>query len=322
MFIQQPWKVAAIEGVRKLSAETALLQGEFQSKEKLWAGIVTIGRTELQDAVPITLGAQFGSFAEAVARDRWRTFKCEERLRVVNLGGTAVGTGLTAPRRYIFLVIEKIRQLTGYGLSRAENVVEQTANADVFVEVSGILSAQASNLQKICNDLRMLHFLKEIEVPPVQAGSSIMPGKINPVILEAGISAGMRVIANHSIISDCVSKGSLQINEFLPLISSALLESISILISANAMLSKHVSAIQSRPGVCASHVGVSPTIITAFLPEIGYEKAEKIVKEYDETAECDLRTFLKSKLGEGMVNRILSPAALMSLGYKERKGRT
>jgi aspartate ammonia-lyase len=121
-------KVAAILELKRLSAGIAELQGALQRKEKEFAGIVKLGRTEMQDAVPLTLGAEFSGWAEAIARDRWRTFKCEERLRVVNIGGTAVGTGIGAPRDYIFLVIEKLREVTGLGVSRGENPVGETAN--------------------------------------------------------------------------------------------------------------------------------------------------------------------------------------------------
>ena len=148
----------------------ALLEA-FQQKEKEFADVVKIGRTELQDAVLMTLGREMSAYAEAFARDRWRIYKCEERLRVVNLGGTAIGTGLGAPRQYIFRVVEHLRQITGLGLARAENLVEATQNADVFVEVSGILRALAANLLKIANDLRLLSSgphagLGEIRLPP------------------------------------------------------------------------------------------------------------------------------------------------------------
>src|SRR5271157_1358241 len=158
-------KVSVIREFRRLSEAIAGLQGAFQDREKAFAGIVTLGRTELQEAVPLTLGAEFSGFAEAMGRDRWRTFKCEERLRVVNIGGTAVGTGLSAPRSYIFLVIERLRDVTGLGLARGENLLDQTANADAFVEVSGIIKAHAASLSKICNDLRLLNLLGEITVP-------------------------------------------------------------------------------------------------------------------------------------------------------------
>ncbi|OQW96174.1 MAG: hypothetical protein BWK77_06075 [Verrucomicrobia bacterium A1] len=138
-------RVAAILELRELSAALAALQGACQRREDEFARIVKIGRTELQEAVPLTLGAEFSAFAEAFGRDRWRTFKCEERLRVVNLGGTAVGTGLTAPQSYIFLVVERLREITGLGLARAENLVDGTANADAFAEVSGVLDACAAH---------------------------------------------------------------------------------------------------------------------------------------------------------------------------------
>ena len=284
-------KIAAIEGVKLLSDAIASLQGELQCKEKQWASIVTTGRTELQDAVPITLGSQFASFADAVARDRWRTFKCEERLRVVNIGGTAVGTGLAAPRKYIFLVNEKLRQITGYGITRGENLMDQTANADVFVEVSGILSAYSSTLIKVCNDLRVLHFLKEISIPAFQAGSSVMPGKVNPVILEAVISSGIQVESNHTTIANCASRGTFQINEFLPLITMALLQSLNLLTNASKSLAKMVAVTEANPQVCNSHAFESTTLITAFLPYLGYRKAEELVLEFTGSSQKDFRSF-------------------------------
>ncbi len=149
-------KVAAIRAVLALGEEMARLQGSLQAKEAAFAGILKLGRTEMQDAVPITLGQEFGAFAEAIARDRWRLFKVEERLRQVNLGGTAVGTGLNARRDYIYAAIEELQAITGLGVARAENSVDVTQNADVFVEVSGLVKAAAANLAKIAGDLRLL----------------------------------------------------------------------------------------------------------------------------------------------------------------------
>ena len=136
-------RVAAIFALHDLERKRGRLLEAFQAKEKQLADVVKIGRTELQDAVLVTLGREMAAYAEAIARDRWRIYKCEERLRVVNLGGTAIGTGLGAPRQYIFRVVEHLRQITGLGLARAENLVEATQNADAFVEVSGILRTLA-----------------------------------------------------------------------------------------------------------------------------------------------------------------------------------
>jgi aspartate ammonia-lyase len=311
-------KVAAIFLLRDLARAVSELQGAFQEKEKEFAAVVKIGRTELQDAVPITLGAEFSAFAEAIGRDRWRTFKCEERLRVVNLGGTAVGTGLAAPRNYIFLVIEKLRETTGLGLSRGENVMGETANTDAFVEVSGILKAHATNLVKIANDLRLMNFLGEIRLPQLQAGSSIMPGKVNPVLAEAAIQVGMKVMANDSIIADCASRATLQINEFLPLLTHSLLESMDLLININKSLAGHIRAIVADASKCAAYFDHSPTIITALLPVIGYEKATELMKEFSSSSENNMRLFLEDKSGKETVNKHLAPFALTALGYKDR----
>ncbi len=315
-------KIACIYRLRDLSQAIATLQGAFQKKEKEFAGIVKIGRTELQEAVPVTLGKEFSAFAEAISRDRWRTFKCEERLRVVNIGGTAVGTGLTAPRDYIFLVIEKLREVTGLPLARGENLMGETANVDPFVEVSGIMKAHASNLVKICNDLRLLNLFGEIKLPPLQSGSSIMPGKVNPVMLEAAIQVGLKVMANDFLITEAASRATFQICEFLPLLAHAILESMDLLVNINLALAEHVKRMKADEQKCRKYVDESITIITAFLPVIGYEKAEKLVKKFLNSGKTNFREFLETELGEELVNEILSPYRITALGERNywRKG--
>ena len=312
-------KIAAIFKLRDLSEAVSHVQGAFQEKEKEFADIVKLGRTEWQDAVPITLGAEFSAFAEAFSRDRWRTFKCEERLRVVNIGGTAVGTGLTAPRDYIFLVIEKLRDVTGLGLARGEHVMGETAHADAFAEVSGILKAHAVNLIKTAGDLRLMNFLGEIKLPPLQAGSSIMPGKVNPVLCEAAIQTGIKVIAHDGIITDTASRGTLQINEFLPLLAHALLESLDLLININGLFAAHVRGITANPQKCADDFNASPMIITALLPVIGYEKATRLITEFSSGDGKNMRLFLEDKLGKELIDSVLSPYQLTALGYKDKK---
>lgn len=309
-------KVAAIGAFRKLATAIERLQGVFQVLEKRFSGITTMGKTELIDAVPMTLGSQFGAFAEAFARDRWRTFKCEERLRVINLGGTAVGTGLTAPRSYIFLVTEKLREITGLGLCRAENLIDQTSNADVFVEVSGILKACSANLVKICGDLRLLHMDAKIKLPAVQAGSSIMPGKVNPVILESVIQIGIKVQANDFIITECASRGSLQINEFMPLLAAALLDSLELLECACAMLATHTEGIDANVLECERRLSIAQEIITAFVPVLGYERATELLQQFGQTGRTDFRVYLTEELGEDVVSKTLSPQNLTALGYR------
>jgi aspartate ammonia-lyase len=310
-------KVAAIGMLRELSREIENLQGVFQGKEKEFAEVIKIGRTELQEAVPVTMGAEFSAFAEALGRDRWRTFKCEERLRVVNLGGTAVGTGLGAPQRYIFLATEKLRELTGLGLSRGENLMDSTANADPFVEVSGILKAHAGNLVKIAGDLRMMALLGEIVLPELQAGSSIMPGKINPVVLEAVIQTGLKVMANDFLIAEAASRGTFQISEFMPLLALALLESLEILSRVNRTFAGFAAALRAEAQACCGMVDRAAAIVTAFIPKIGYDKAGELLKEFERSGQKNLRAFLEEKLGAAAVRETLSARNLMSLGYRE-----
>ncbi|MFA4993987.1 MAG: aspartate ammonia-lyase [Bdellovibrionales bacterium] len=316
-------RIAAISGLRSLSDALAKLQGAMQNKEKEFHDILKMGRTELQPAVPMTLGQEFSAYSEAVARDRWRTFKCEERLRMVNIGGTAIGTGLTAPRDYIFRVIEILRSLTGMGLARSENVIDGTANADVFVEVSGILKAAATTMAKIAGDLRLLHFLGEIALPPMQTGSSIMPGKINPVMTESVMQASLVVRANDFMIAECAAHGTLQINEFMPLIASALLESIDILKNSALALAPHIDAIKADAERCRSFVENSPALMTALLPHVGYEKTLLLMNEFNalkkKNAETFITSFLAEKLGNEIAKTVLSTTNFIGLGYVKKE---
>ena len=256
-------RLAAIGLLHDLEEEVVSLQEAFQQKEQQFAHIVKVGRTQYQDAVLTTLGREMGAYAEALNRDRWRIYKCEERLRVVNLGGTAIGTGFAAPRQYIFRVVDVLRELSSIGFARAENLTEATQNADVFVEVSGILKAHAMDLLKICGDLRLLSSgpeagLGEIRLPQRQAGSSIMPGKVNPVIPEAVSQAALMVAGYDATIAVAAGLGSLELNAFLPLVASCLLQSLSLLARSCEILRRHcVEGIEADEERCAAHVRAS-----------------------------------------------------------------
>jgi len=270
-------RIAAIWGLKELERQVLGLQEAFQAKEKAFAHVVKVGRTEMQDAVLMTLGREMGAYAEALNRDRWRLAKCEERLRVVNLGGTAIGTGLAAPREFIFQVVDELREITGLGLARAENLVEATQNADVFVEVSGLLKALATTLIKISSDLRLLSSgpeagLGEIRLPARQAGSSIMPGKVNPVIPEAVAQAAILAIAHDHAISFAVSMASLELQPFLPLVAHSLLESFDLLARACDILRRHcVEGLEADEERCRRHVENGTAAATALIPLLGYE---------------------------------------------------
>lgn len=273
-------KIAAINKFRTLEKSIIELQEALERKEKEFSSIVKIGRTELTEAVLTTLGKEFSAYAEAISRDRWRIYKCEERLRVVNIGGTAIGTGLGAPKKYIFQVIENLRDQTNIGLARAENLVENTQNADVFSEVSGILKAHATNLIKIANDLRLMSSYGEIKLPPVQAGSSIMPGKVNPVIAEMVAQVGLKILGNDVIISHASALGQLELNQNMPLIAFTLLESLNLLIKTNSIFAKKcIDGIKANEEKLKNRLQSSTAILTALLPKLGYEKLSEISKE-------------------------------------------
>lgn len=316
-------KLAAIWGIQSLEQNLVALQEAFQVKEKAFSHIVKIGRTQFQDAVLTTLGREMGAYAEAINRDRWRVYKCIERLRVVNLGGTAIGTGLGAERPYIFRVVDKLRELTGIGFARAENLFECTQNADVFVEVSGILKACACWLIKIGHDLRFLSSgpdggIGEITLPERQAGSSIMPGKVNPVIPESVIQAGMQVMGNDIVIAQACSAGHLELNAFLPVVTADLLDSIELLTTATDILRRHcVEGIEANEARCKDFVENSTAVATALLPRLGYNKCSEIATLAKEQSKTIRRIVLDKKLlTEQEFEQLISPEAVCQLGFK------
>jgi aspartate ammonia-lyase len=314
-------KIAAIRLLHRLEKSIAALQMTFQAKEREFADVVKMGRTQLQDACPITLGAEFSAWAEALSRDRWRIFKCEERLRVVNLGGTALGTGVTAPRDYIFQVVETLRTNTGLGLARAENLMDATQNADCFVEVSGILKAHAVNLFKISSDLRLLSSgpktgIGEIALPARQAGSSVMPGKINPVICEAVGQAALQVIAHDTAITLAAQSGQLELNAFLPLLAQSLLDGLSILDRACQIFrSRCIEGITADRTRCRDLVQNSWASVVALVGRLGYEVATEVGREARETGKPVTQIVLdRGLLDASELETLLSAEAMIALG--------
>ena len=319
-------KLAAIGELRELEKAVIELQEAFQAKEREFAGVVKVGRTEMQDAVLVTLGREMGAYAEAFTRDRWRIYKCEERLRVVNLGGTAIGTGLGAPRAYIFRVVDVLRELSGFGLARAENLVEATQNADVFVEVSGILKACASSLWKVSSDLRLLSSgpgagLAEIHLPERQAGSSIMPGKVNPVIPEAVTQAAMRVIANDQAITLAAAAGSLELNPFLPLVADALLGSLGLLTAACRLLARAcVVGMTANAERCHAHVHGGTAALTALAERLGHAACDELARAVA-AGEGSLREVIvrRGLLESAEYDHLTSPGRVNQLGHRGKE---
>jgi aspartate ammonia-lyase len=321
-------KIAAIRLLRELEREVVALLEEFQRQERATAQFVKVGRTQLQDAVLTTVGREMSAYAEAFGRDRWRIYKCEERLRVVNIGGTAIGTGLAAPRQFIFRVVEHLRDITNLGLARAENLVECTQNADVFVEVSGILKACASNLLKISSDLRLLSSgpdagFGEITLPARQAGSSIMPGKINPVIPEAVSQAAMQVIANDQALTLACSLGNLELNAFLPLIADCLLGSLDLLRRAcRIFTSLCVVGITVNEQRLVQHVRGATATLTALVERIGYHGALEVA----EAAQAGGKSVREIVVERGLLTpeefeQLISPENVTRLGSPPVEGK-
>jgi aspartate ammonia-lyase len=321
-------RLAAIDLLHKLEEQVVSLQEAFQAKEQEFAHVVKVGRTQYQDAVLTTLGREMGAYAEALNRDRWRIYKCEERLRVVNLGGTAIGTGFAAPRQYIFRVVDTLRELTSIGFARAENLTEATQNADVFVEVSGILKAHAMTLFKISGDLRLMSSgpeagIGEIRLPRRQAGSSIMPGKVNPVIPEAVTQVALLVAGYDGTIAMAAGLGSLELNAFLPLVASCLLQSLSLLARSDEVLRRFcVEGIEADEERCAAHVRASSAAATALVPGIGYDAACDVVAKAAERGSTIRDVVVADDLlTVEQYDELLSAEAVCRLGTPQVRGR-
>ena len=278
-------RIAAVRLLRKLSDACAHLQETLQRRENEFDSVKKLGRTEMMDAVPVTLGSEFGAYAQAIARDRWRLYKVEERLRQVNIGGTAVGRYDNAERKYRFRVVEKLRELTGIGLAAAEYPMDVTQNNDVFVEVSGLLKALAVNLMKIANDMRLMNSgphggFGEIRLPEMQKGSSIMPGKVNPVIPEMVMQCAMRVVADDAAITMAAGRGEFELNAFLPLIADSLLDSLSLLERAVFLFDGKCIALLKADGKrCGELLENSFAFATSYTPLLGYDTVAETVKE-------------------------------------------
>jgi aspartate ammonia-lyase len=274
-------RVAAIKLLQTLSDECAKLQEALQQSENRYRGIRKLARTELVPALATTMGDVFGAWAQAIARDRWRLYKIEERLRQVNLGGTMIGGGDGAKREYRYLAIENLRQLTGIGFAYAEYPADLTQNNDVFVEVSGLLKALAVNLTKIANDLRLQQLLGEIKLAPLQAGSTIMPGKANPVIPEMVIQAAIRVIADDTAVTNAAAHGELELNAFMPLIADSLLEMLELLINAVRLFrEKCIKIITINEETCKRLLADSNALAFDYVEKLGYEKVAAMVREF------------------------------------------
>lgn len=319
------FKIAVLNRLKELETSIARLQETLQAKETEFSDVIKLGRTELQDAIPMTLGMEFGAFAEAISRDRWRIFKSRERIKTINLGGTAIGTGMGAPRDYIFKVSQELKRISGLSISRAENLVDCTQNLDAVCETSAMTKALAVNLMKIANDLKLLSSgphggMAEISLPEMQKGSSIMPGKVNPVIPEAVCQVALRVICNDNLIAMAASGGQLELNAYLPLIAHTFLEDLRILSNTCKIFAdKCITGIMANRERCLDILFSSHSLATYLLPVLGYSKVEELVK-YASAKKISIReAALEQKvLTPNGFDEIMSPQRMYKLGFSEQ----
>jgi aspartate ammonia-lyase len=285
-------KVAVMELLNRLETRVNGTRKLTETLEKQHRNTLRISFTQLQEAVPGTYGQLFSSYSEALSRDWWRISKAFERIKQVNLGGGATGTGISFPRFYIMEVVSQLRKVTGLPLAQGENLTDITVNQDSLVEVHAILKAHAVNLEKMVSDLRLLSSglsgQKELRIPERQAGSSIMPGKVNPVIPEYVISAAHQVYSNDQLITTLAAQGNFELNPYLPSIGHAMIGSLKLLISMNTAISDHLLAgLEIDATAAASRLFHSPAVTTALSPLIGYHRAAAL-SAYMKKQEVDI----------------------------------
>jgi aspartate ammonia-lyase len=306
----------------RLMDELRFLQKSFAAKGVEFADIIKMGRTQLQDAVPMTLGQEFAAYATTLGEDVQRVQEARELIREINLGATAIGTGINTPPEYTRIVTEHLRNLTSIPLVTSPNLIEATWDTGAYVQISGVLKRVAVKISKICSDLRLLSSgpragLNEINLPRMQPGSSIMPGKVNPVIPEVVNQVAFQVIGADVTITLAAENGQLELNVFEPVIAYNLFQSINMLRRACRVLAeKCVDGITANRDQCRKLVEQSVGLVTALNPLIGYENSSAIAKEALETNRSVYDLVLeKGLLTKEKLDEVLSPENMMGPRY-------
>ncbi|MBL8405224.1 MAG: aspartate ammonia-lyase [Dechloromonas sp.] len=278
-------KLATYVGIFRLVDAMAYLRKAFERKADEFADVLKMGRTQLQDAVPMTLGQEFSTYAVMLGEDEERLKEAALLIREMNLGATAIGTGINAHPDYAPLVCRKLAEISGIPVVTAPNLIEATQDCGSFVQLSGVLKRVAVKLSKVCNDLRLLSSgpragFNEINLPPRQAGSSIMPGKVNPVIPEVVNQIAFEVIGNDATATFAAEAGQLQLNAFEPIIAHSLFKSVLHLTNGCKVLADHcVNGITANRDLLRESVERSIGIVTALNPYIGYANATEVAAE-------------------------------------------
>ena len=294
------------------------LRDALAVKEKEFHNIIKMGRTQMQDAVPIRLGAEFGAYSRAISRDVSRLERALQEMYTINLGGTAIGTALNADPEYVRTLAPTLSEISGLPLQKAEDLIDGTQNLDAFAYVSAALKTCAISCSKIANDLRLMSSgprcgFEEINLPPMQNGSSIMPGKVNPVIPEAMSQAAFCIIGNDMTITMAAEAGQLELNYAEPVLYHKLFESLVVLRGAvRAFVDCCIVGITANPERCQELVDGSVGVITAICPKLGYTESADIAKAAIATG-ASVREVLKKKnvLSEKEIDALLDPERMV-----------
>ncbi|MBE5033521.1 aspartate ammonia-lyase [Gallalistipes aquisgranensis] len=307
-------KIALIRSIGKLVGSIKWLVEAFRAKGVEFAGVIKMGRTQLQDAVPMTLGQEFEAYAATLSEE---VDRLEQNLKLfleVNMGATAIGTGINADPDYSPLCIKHLREITGLPVVAASNMIEATNDTGAFIMNSSALKRLAVKLSKICNDLRLLSSgprtgLNEINLPPMQPGSSIMPGKVNPVIPEVVNQVAFRVIGNDLTVTIAAEAGQLELNVMEPIIVHSIFESIEMLVNGmNTLRDKCVAGITANEDVCRNMVYNSIGLVTALNPYLGYETSTELAREALKTGRGIYDLVLEKKLmSQEELDNVLRP---------------
>jgi aspartate ammonia-lyase len=313
-------KIALIKGLKQLHQQVEDFLQALLKKEKQFASILKIGRTELQDAMPLSVGQEFSAWAETMTRFRWRLDKAVDWVREVNISGTAIGTGINADRDYALHVMDALRRIVQEPVSLSRNLIDGTQNVDQIVEVSGIIKTGAAAVKKIAFDLRLLSSgpncgFGEFFLPELQAGSSIMPGKVNPVMLEAAEQVCIHVMGSDAMITNAASQSNLELPQFLPYIAHMILSNIEIFGNMLAKFTDTITGIRVNEKRIQHYINTSFSIATLLTPTIGYERVAQLVKEAKETGRGIIDLIRKKKwIEESLLQTLLSPQVMASPG--------
>ena len=314
-------KMTSLRLLKKLKKQLLRLHSALEQKADEFDGVIKMGRTQLQDAVPIRLGQEFKAYSVAILRDLNRMDKAMDEMRTLNMGGTAVGTGLNADESYLRRIVPNLSEISGMDLVQAYDLIDATQNLDSFVAVSGAVKACAVTLSKIANDLRLMSSgpragFGEINLPAKQNGSSIMPGKVNPVIPEVVNQVAFNAIGNDMTITMAAEAGQLELNAFEPIIFYCLFQSIdTIAYAVNTFVDNCVIGITANETRCRYFVENSVGIITAICPYVGYQKAAEIAKEAIKTGDSVRKLIIeRGLLTKEQMDEIMDPVQMTEPG--------